>query len=249
LQTRLDFSIASQPDDSTCGPTCLQALYRYYGDSIELSRVIDQVEGLEGGGTLAVYMASHALGRGYRATIYTYNLNVFDPTWFSSPKVDLRQKLAAQLAAKKDPKQLAAIPAYQTFLDLGGTIRYVDLTGRFIRKLLTQGKPILTGLSATYLYRESREYGPNNIEDDVRGDPVGHFVVLCGYDKARREVLVADPLHPNPMAESHIYAVAVERVIGAILLGIVTYDANLLIVEPTAQVRSRGRKRDEPDRR
>lgn len=69
-------------------------------------------------------------------------------------------------------------------------------------------------------------------DDDVRGDPSGHFVVLCGYDKDSGTVLVADPLQPNPLSESHIYGIAVERVICAILLGILTYDANLLIIEP-----------------
>jgi len=247
LQTRLDFSIGAQPDDETCGPTCLQAIYRYYRDNVGLDEVVDQVERFEGGGTLAVLMASHALRRGFHATIFTYNLHVFDPTWFAVPGVDLRQKLSAQLQVKADPKLQRATAAYQSFLDLGGEIRFVDLTTKLIRNLLTKGRPILTGLSATYLYRESREYGPENVEDDVRGEPVGHFVVLCGYDKALREVLVADPLHPNPLAKSHIYPVGIDRVIGAILLGIITYDANLLIVEPRA--RTRGHPRGDSHRR
>ncbi len=28
----LGFDIQAQPDEVTCGPTCLQALYQYYGD-------------------------------------------------------------------------------------------------------------------------------------------------------------------------------------------------------------------------
>ncbi len=62
--------------------------------------------------------------------------------------------------------------------------------------------------------------------------PVGHFVVLCGYDQSNRTVLVADPLHPNPLASEQTYAVEIDRVKNAILLGIVTHDANLLIIEP-----------------
>ena len=227
--------MSAQPDDTTCGPTCLKAVYDYYGDTISLTQIIDEVEGMESGGTLAVFLACHALRRGYLATIYTYNLHVFDPTWFSTGDTDLHQVLSEQLAAKDDARLRFAIPGYQKFLSLGGVIRFEDLTTKLIRRPLTRGVPILTGLSATYLYREAREFGPDGDEDPIRGTPAGHFVVLCGYDKTRREVLVADPLDPNPLSESHIYAESIERVIGAILLGIITYDANLLIIEPPKQ--------------
>ena len=61
----LGFDIRRQPDAATCGPTCLHALYRYYGDPIGLEDVIAQVPQWQEGGTLAVYLAIHALRRGY----------------------------------------------------------------------------------------------------------------------------------------------------------------------------------------
>ena len=72
----------AQPDDTTCGPTCLHAVYGYYGDEAELDQVIQETVRLEHGGTLALLLGCHALRRGYQATIYTYHLQVFDPTWF-----------------------------------------------------------------------------------------------------------------------------------------------------------------------
>jgi hypothetical protein len=60
---------------------------------------------------------------------------------------------------------------------------------------------------------------------------MGHFVVVHGYDRKTREVLVSDPLADNP-AESHRYQVNQGRLQCAILLGILTWDANLLLVEP-----------------
>ena len=44
-------------------------------------------------------------------------------------------------------------------------------------------------------------------------------------------VRVADPYLPNPYSEQH-YSVPIHRLIGAVYLGIVTWDANLLILEP-----------------
>jgi hypothetical protein len=121
---------------------------------------------------------------------------------------------------------------YLEFLDRGGRLRFAVLTTGLICKYLSRSTPILTGLSATYLYRSAREFGPFSDFDDVRGEPTGHFVVLCGYDREERNVLVADPLKSNPLSHSHHYLVNIDRVIASILLGIVTYDANLLIIEP-----------------
>lgn len=238
MEARLSLNILAQPDDATCGPTCLQAIYGYYNEDIPLAQVIAEAQVLETGGTLDVFLACHALRRGYQATIYTYNLHVFDPTWLTPPRAgsappDLRERLAMQLRYKHDARLQAATLGYLEFLELGGRLRFEDLTAALIRKYLNRSIPILTGLSATYLYRSAREFGPQADFDDVRGDPSGHFVILCGYDKEERNVLVADPLKSNPLSDSHQYLVNIDRVICSILLGIMTYDANLLIIEPT----------------
>ena len=229
---RLAFHIQPQPDDSTCGPTCLPAVYHYFDDEAHLDDVIAEVPALRAGGTLAVLLACHALRRGYKATIYTYNVQVFDPTWFNRGEVDVAEKLIGQREAKPDEMLRAATDGYLEFLRLGGKLRFEDLTTSLIRRYLKDGVPILTGLSATYLYHSPREFGPTNVEDDVRGLPVGHFVVLCGYQKDTRQVLIADPLHPNPVSDTHIYSVSIDRVVGAILLGVITHDANLLLIRP-----------------
>ncbi len=235
LDTNLIVEMLPQPDDYTCGPTCLHSVYRYHGDQIDLTQVIAEVGRVEGGGTLDVFLACHALRRGYAATIYTYNLQLFDPTWFRPRRADLPDLLRRQMAFKDSPKLQVATAAYLEFLELGGHLRFEDLTGSLIRKYLSRSIPVLTGLSATYLHRAAREYGPECEPDSVRGEPTGHFVVLCGYHKESREVLVADPLAPNPVAGDNRYVVSMERVICSILLGIVTYDANLLIIEPRKQ--------------
>jgi hypothetical protein len=230
-RSRLTLEILPQPDDSTCGPTCLHAVYRYYGDGIPLRQVISEIEPLETGGTLAVHLGIHALQRGYPATIYTYNLNLFDPTWFVK-KLDLTERLRQQAEAKADPKLRTATDAYLEFLSLGGVLRFEELRPALLRRFLKRQVPVLTGLSSTYLYGCAREVGDHTLrEDDVRGIPTGHFVVLYGYDRETRRILIADPHQDNPLFGSHYYEVSVNRALGAILLGVITYDANLLILE------------------
>jgi len=232
LDVVLPVPILPQPDDTTCGPTCLHAVYRYYGDDCSLDEVIESTRTLDQGGTLAVFLACAALRRGYAATIYTYNLQVFDPSWFTTPGVDLAGRLRRQAEAKQDPKLNHATEGYLEFLQRGGSIRFVDLTRRLLRANLRKGRPILTGLSSTYLYQSPRLFGEKDDYDDVRGSPGGHFVILNGYHREGRTMLVTDPYRPNPLAPAHVYQVNIDRVICSILLGVLTYDANLLIIQP-----------------
>lgn len=235
MERKLELEILPQPDDATCGPTCLHAVYRYYGEDLELERVIDETAMLPTGGTLSVQLAIHALRRGYEAEINTYNLTVFDPSWFQ-PGVDLVAKLEAQAKAKEDARLRSATAAYLEFLSLGGVLKMEPLSTALLRAHLLAGRPILTGLSATYLYACPREIGETVMRyDDIAGQPQGHFVVLCGYDPARGVVLVADPLQDNPGYGEHYYEEDVERVITAICFGALTYDANLLVLEPPTE--------------
>jgi hypothetical protein len=239
MENLLQLDILPQPDDNTCGPTCLHAVYRYYGDEIALDEVIRESPQLKDGGTLAAHLGRHALRRGYQATIFSFNLQVFDPTWFRAGAPPLVGQLVKQRAAKQSPRLERASEAYQGFLESGGTILMEDLTSGLVRRYLNRDTPILTGLSSTYLYRVAREYGPNFDPDEIRGYPAGHFVVLCGYDRPSRSVLLADPLMPNPLSPQHHYVIGLDRVICAILLGILTDDANLLIIEPCRKHRRR----------
>lgn len=231
-ETHLRVDILPQPDLRSCGPTCLHAVYRYYDRAPPLAELVAAVEQLESGGTLDVFLACDALRRGFAATIYTYNLQVFDPTWFADHGVDIAAKLERQIEFKRDPRLAVASRGYQEFLRLGGRLEFTDLTRALLRKILNRGTPIVTGLSATYLYRAMREYGPDDEDDDIRGLPAGHFVVLSGYDRKARTVRVSDPLVPNPLGPEQHYWIHIDRVIGAILLGVLTHDANLLVIRP-----------------
>lgn len=236
MKRRIHLEILPQPDDFTCGPTCLQAVYQYYNDPVALTELINRVTRLDDGGTLGVMLGLDALRHGYQVTIYTYNLHVFDPSWFELPDGFLALKLQQQSQLKlHDTKLQVATRAYLEFLSLGGLVKFKDLNASLIRHYLKRGIPILTGLSSTYLYRSARERDAVDkmVYDDIAGTPTGHFVVLSGYDLEERLVQLSDPFPGNPRSK-HYYEVKVERLINAILLGIVTYDANLVIIEPNA---------------
>jgi len=226
----LDVDVLAQPDDSVCGPTCLHAIYRYFGHTTDLKDVISEISELPRGGTLAAQLGCHALQHQFRATIFTNNLQTFDPTWFRE-NVVLSEKLEAQRKVKQDPKLQFASEAYLRFLSLGGEIKLQALTLSLLRSYIDRKIPLLAGLSATYLYDCPRERSDGTF-DDVAGTPTGHFVVVHGYSADKKQVLIADPLAHNPPFGEHYYSVGIERLLAAIHLGVMTYDANLLVLEP-----------------
>jgi len=221
----LPIKILPQPDETTCGPTCLHAVYSYWGRNEPLSDIIARTRKLESGsGTFDVFLACDALRSGFQATIYTYNLVVFDPVWFAAG-VDIAGRLRQQAVIKTDRRLRYVTEGYLEFLNLGGRLRLLDLSHALIHGLLRRGLPVLTGLSSTFLYRVPREHGPDDTPDDIRGVPSGHFVIITGYDRNKRTLLVADPY-----GTQQEYWCNIDRVINAILLGIVTYDSNLLVI-------------------
>ena len=162
-------------------------------------------------------------------------MQVFDPTWFTKSGVNLQNKLKQRIAVKSDIKIKTASTAYIEYLNLGGKIRFKDLTVGLLKGILKKNIPILTGLSATYLYRTPREVDLGNDEiifDDINGDPSGHFVVLYGYDLEKRVALVADPLRSNPISDTQYYRVSISRLACSIMLATLTFDANMLVITP-----------------
>lgn len=233
----IPLTIKAQPDDETCGPTALHAIYRYYDDPISLEQVIDEVERVTSGGTIAAYLGYHALLAGYDVIIYVYNLEFIDPSWFYPHALTtdkLIQKLKQQLDYKNSERVIEATLAYIQFLEHGGTILFQDLTKSLLKRYFKQGIPILAGLSATYLYQSQRELaiGHSLVYDDLKGSPSGHFVVLSGYNERNTRVIVADPHRENQITGDHYYQVNSNRMINAIMLGVLTYDANLTIITP-----------------
>ena len=232
MTSPIQFEIGAQPDDETCGPTCLHATYRYFGHQCSLKEVIESVTPVKTGGTIPAYLGCDALKRGFRVTVYSFELPLFDPTWRDLTQAELAEKLRAQALVKKSKRLRQATDAYLGFIELGGVVRFRDLGSRLLREYLERRVPILTGLSSTYLYGTSREFAGKS--DDIKGTPEGHFVVLCGFAQETRKVLVADPYLPNPVTEGQYYEVSIEHLISSVFLGALTYDSALLVIEPPA---------------
>ncbi|MBC7661296.1 MAG: peptidase-C39 like family protein [Chitinophagaceae bacterium] len=228
---KLKIPLKRQPDDVTCGPTCLESIYGFYADGISLESVISEVAMLEEGGTYASKLGYHALKRGYAADIWTFNVQIFDPTWFGLNSNELKVKLRQQKHAKKNRKLRNASDGYLDFLEHGGVLHFEDLTENLLVSLLQDGRPLIAGLSSTYLYKSIREDPLTSQDNDIKGRPAGHFVLITGIDMEARTAQITDPYFPNKISEIQTYTVSIPRLICSILLGVMTYDANLLVIK------------------
>lgn len=225
------FLIEPQPSDTTCGPACLHSIYRFWGLDIPLEQVVEEVHSVPDGGTSAVNLALHALDKGFRCTIFTSNLALFDPTWFEPKGRTVVEGIKGEILAKNDPKLKIVLESYLEYLERGGLLFMEDLSFDLIASIVSEKVPLIAGLSCTWLYRCKREL-PTGEPDDLAGDSTGHFVVVYGVDKKGRQFAVADPEGDHPLSDEHCYSIGASRLIGAIMLGIVTYDAKLLMITP-----------------
>lgn len=227
----LPFSIQAQPTETSCGPTCLHAVYAHFGIEYSLERLIREVPEHADGGTSSVMLAQHAVSQGLQASIYSYNVKVFDPTWENATSQQIAIKLTQRSERTHSVKARANLQAYVNFINSGGTIRFDELTSELLCRILDRGTPMIAGLSSTYLYRNCR-IDKDGKDSDIYGEPEGHFVVIADWHPEEQEFVVADPYQKNPMAQGRTYKVGSHRLINSILLGIVTYDANLLVIQP-----------------
>jgi hypothetical protein len=228
-----------QPDDVTCGPTCLRTIYRFYGLDVPLEEVLGEIDRNEDGGTLAVHLGNSVLRRGFRARIFSYDLRIFDPTWAALEMDGLAEKIRARMPHLRMPKTRRAAGAYLDFLKLGGEIGFDELTPGLLKSIINRRHPALAGLSATYLYRMPRErHDPEThalLDDDVAGDPTGHFIVVAGYEHWGRRFSLRDPSGHVPVTSDGRLVVDAQRLTNAILLGDLTHDAVLLELWPEAE--------------
>jgi hypothetical protein len=225
-----------QPDDVTCGPTCLRKVYNFYGLEMAPEEALGEITRNEDGGTLAVHLATSALRRGFGARIYSYNLRIFDPTWSRIGQDALAEKIRLRLPHLHEEKTHQAAEAYLDFLMLGGELAFNELTPALLKSVIDHDHPILAGLSATYLYRMPRErHDPRThelLDDDVAGDAIGHFLVITGYQRWGRRFIVLDPSAHVPGGKEGRVVVDAQCLTNAILLGDLTHDAVLLELWP-----------------
>lgn len=225
-----------QPDDVSCGPTALAAVLQFHGAELDLPAIRAATPINPDGGTLAPHLGRAALSLGFRVRAHPLALRVFDPSWRSLDPPALLDRLERRLAILPPGRDRRVHEAWRSFLIAGGEVALGELRSDELVGAIDRGHPLICGLCVTWLYQIPRERPEDNDSDDVAGQPVGHFVVVCGYEDGGERFLVADPWPQPPFnRDDGLYVVSQRRLTQAILLGDATHDA--VIVEILAEGR------------
>lgn len=222
-----------QPDDTTCGPSCLAQVAASFGVQASVPDLVAGLTRLQHGGTLGVFLALRAMDLGFRAAVYPMGLKVFDPTWWDLDPAALVERLHRRRAAVSTAIDREVIDAWIRFIEQGGAVRFEELTPGLMCAIINRGHPIICGLNVTWLYRESREQDDGR-PDDIGGEQVGHFVTIAGYGASGANFDIRDPHWEAPFGVDGHYRVDVHRLIHAILIGDRTRDAVLVEIWPAA---------------
>ena len=222
-----------QPDDVSCGPTCLAAVLQFHGIETNLTRVRAATPKNADGGTLAPYLARAAMAHGLKVRCHPFAVQVFDPTWWDLPADEVTARLRRRTHGLRPGRLRRVHDAWLAYLEAGGMLSLGELLGGELVAAIDAGHPLICGLSITWLYQEPRERPEDNVDDDIHGSPVGHFVVINGYTDGGATFLITDPWPQPPFdRDGGVYTVSRRRLTQAILLGDATHDAVVVEVLP-----------------
>jgi hypothetical protein len=210
-------------------PDLLAQVYRFLGYERAVDEVISDTRRNADGGTLGVYLGISALRNGFRPTIYTYNLRIFDPTWRRLSPPEISGKLRERRRFVRSRRLKRAIAAYVEYLGMGCRVPVFRARCGFLVGLLQTGHPILTGFERNVpLWVRSRTQ--RGVRRRFAASPRGISSSCAGYYPRSDRFVVRDPSSNIPFSRNGKYTVEARRLIAAILLGDVTYDANLLVL-------------------
>lgn len=196
-----------QPTITTCGQTALSILLSHFGEVInplKIEQNVPQVQDKNGQnmGTITQHMATWCIDKGYNVSLYTFDCQVIDQSWFGLGKDELVEKLRQREEGWTVPslgelwtKEYAR--SYKEFIQHGGNLHITRaVTSELLYKLLENG-PILPCLNFNTLYGVPKSRRLNNqeaVDDDINGVAINHFVVIYGNNEDGN-LLIADPWH------------------------------------------------------
>ena len=66
----------------------------------------------------------------------------------------------------------------------------------------------------------------------MRGNSAGHCIEIAACDRVRQQMAVVELHTLSPYRKTLEYRRSVDRIIGAVPLGIINHDANFLVIHP-----------------
>lgn len=170
-----------------CGQYALKQILAFYGDDVDIKEITHKLGSRIDLGVWSSQILAFVKNRGYKVDFCTNSLRVLDLSWEKLSSKKIADKLRKRLKFKKE--KMFDYKAYIKYFSSGGSVNFEPITKETIKKYLDKKKPVLMCVNSTYFYHKKRRY--KGKFDDIKGNEVGHYIVVAGYDKKR--FFIVDP--------------------------------------------------------
>ncbi len=141
-------------------------------------------------GTWSPYIGIYAMKLGYNVEIFTYDVSLFDPTWFNLSNKSLIKKLKIAIKKIKDKDKKFGVRGYIDFLREGGKLTFKIPTKKILIKFLKKKIPPMAFVNSTAYYKRKRKDFKAGKRSEF-GEVGGHCIVISGYKNGK--FIVTDP--------------------------------------------------------
>lgn len=224
-------NILPQINHQLSGAETLRGIYAYYGEDISMDDLVVSTTRFSNRRLRPLALAIDALERGYAVTVHCCDTRIFDLSWMGLVSSELKEKLEYHKSKADSVHLTQTFDAYIQILEKGGTIDLSEINRAVIRKAVELKAPIIAAVSATHLFHSKREYLDSKdrpVLDDAKGKTAGHLVAVTAW--VGKEITLHDPYLANPITGKAKYKVYISRLMRSILLGVLSYDAQMVVI-------------------
>jgi uncharacterized protein YvpB len=140
-------------------------------------------------GTSIGHIANYFIQQGYKTTIHTTDIQLFDRSWIGKTNEELIELLQQREKYIKHPIYGADVfdvifDGYISYLKEGGSITFPLIDETYLVKMLEKG-PLFAVVSYNFLnsipkykyIKDENKY----LQDPIQGNPTTHSIVIAGY--------------------------------------------------------------------
>ncbi|MBD3362355.1 hypothetical protein GF362_01395 [Candidatus Dojkabacteria bacterium] len=221
-------NIKQKADSSACGPSCLQAIYKYYGKDLKLKMILEDLHIDKDTSTYVSQLARHLNTNHLSTTLISSNPFVVSPDWKAKPKKVVIKELKEWILHHFNKGKVENIWIKEAlyllfYLQEGGNLKISNITTDLIDKYLEDQNLILCCLAENWIWGK-RKISKVVEYDNIKGHVNGHFVIV--YDKNKGDYQISDPYPTSIENKEGLYAINKEELLTATL----TWSHEILIV-------------------
>lgn len=210
-------------DVDECGVACFKMCLAHFNVSYDHATLLNEISnGSLKGGDWYFRIGLAALKRGLNPTIITRSIRLIDPTWYGYSQTEITYKLEQRLIYLEtlgEDKKWEVEEHIQAinYIKMGGLLEFKSLSPKVVIENLETGALVIAPINAN-LAIPNLQRRLSSAPDDIKGEKIGHVVLVKGYTDT--SFIVNDPggLEMR-LTKNYEYEILKEDLIEAVLRG------------------------------